>query len=252
MNNSSLLKVYSSVSGLTNQFSDYSNVILLPLICLIGMITNSMIILVAISPSSRRILFFKYILATALTDFVFLLSQSPLFIIRCGALCPFGYTFAAKIYEVYVYWFVSYTIVSFQILLNISISIDRLLIFFQVKLHPHLTHWWSLNKFYTRCSLFLIISIVLNVPAYFFSMQIEPMGVLLRKNSTSIEILYTKSLKEEFKSQFWALFLTILSVLKEPLLIAILCVVNIWVLIVFKHHMSQRSKMTSKKKKLKH
>lgn len=119
------LTIYYSKEELSERIYDYSNVYLLPSICLFGMATSGLSIIVSFKKSLNENIL-KYIFINSLADFSFLLTQFFLLIIRCGTLCPYGYSYWANIYEIYVYWFLGYTIICFKVLVDISVSIERL------------------------------------------------------------------------------------------------------------------------------
>lgn len=232
------LTVYYSLDALSERVSDYSNVYVLPTICFLGILTNALTILVAVDKKIRSSNIFKYIIVMAISDIVYMLSQSPLFIIRCGTLCPYGYSRLAKMYELYVFWFVGYSIISFQFLLDMSISIERLIIFFKVNANSR----QFANMFYRRCLLFLVIGIILNIPGNILSMEVEPLGILQRNNNTNDDVLlYAKFVKPSYETPSLELMLTIVALLKEPLLVVLLCLLNILVMFKFKQHMKRKS-----------
>lgn len=240
MENSTNLKIYDSLNELTKRMSDFSNVYILPAICLFGIASNSIIILIS-ARLIRQHRIFSHVLITALSDLLFLVSQLPLFLIRCGILCPYGYSQWAKSYELYVFWFVGYSIVTFQFFLNISVSLERLILFFKVDLNSSRKVF---QHFYLKCVGFLIAAIVLNTPGYILSMNVTPLGILNQSNSTVL--LYVKQVKNEYKTQSLQLLLTIIAVLKEPLLIVLLCLIDLFVLVKFKQHIKLKAKLSNK------
>ena len=127
--NISSLPVYYSKEEFTPRFVDYSNVYLLPPICAFGIATNILCIIVSSKRDESNAKSLDYILLNSIIDVIFLLIQFFLFIIRCGALCPYGYTYGAKFYEAYIYLFIGYVLVTSQVLLSMYIAWDRLNMF---------------------------------------------------------------------------------------------------------------------------
>jgi hypothetical protein len=126
--NSSELMVFYSRENLTIRFADYSNVYILPSICVLGMFLNMVNMVVTLKARSehQHDQVMKYILINSFIDFSFFLTQVFLAIIRCGSLCPYGFTYAAKFYEIYVYLYVGYVLITFQVILNIHVTIQEL------------------------------------------------------------------------------------------------------------------------------
>ena len=121
------LRVYYSKVNLTNSFVDNSNVYLLPSICLFGIGTSLLCLLVSFKRDDSNAKTLDYILINSAIDFIFLLIEIFVVIIRCGALCPYGYTYAAKFYEIYIFQYVGYIFVTGQVLLNIYVAYGMVL-----------------------------------------------------------------------------------------------------------------------------
>lgn len=276
--NLSSLPVYYSKENITNRFVDNSNVYILPSICYMGIIT-SLACLVVSSSFKRRDDHhdddksnptLDYIFLNSLIDLVFLLIQSFLFIFRCGALCPYGYTYTAKFYEIYIYLYIGYILVTSQVLLNIYVSVERLRMF-SGKLTSHLggsssasncsnsSHisctLWRLNIFQVYF-IFLLISVFFNAPPYLMAKEITPLGVLVNSANNSTDVLYVRTTRKEFQTSTIRPLLTILLVIKDPLMYLVLCAINILVCVKFrkflysKRQILKTSTSPSKKKKL--
>jgi hypothetical protein len=241
------LTIYYSKDNLTTRFSDYNNVFTLPLICALGM-TFSLTSLVVAFQIKRRDHIMQYILANSLIDFLFLLTQLFLFLIRCGSLCAHGYTRAAKIYENYIYLFVGYTLNTFQALYNILMAIDRLSLFsasscFASTLTTRRkTHWYFV--------LFLTLALLLNVPEYLLSRNVQAVAIListeLSSTGTSVEYLYNWITKDDWRVDHLKIFLTIFALLKSPFLYIVMGAYNILVGVKFRNFIKKKKAMSSK------
>lgn len=230
------IKFYYSKRELSNIVTDYVNVFWLPFICVFGMVTNFFNILVALNKSFLQNPF-KVILVDSIGDFSFLLIQSFLFVIRCGSLCPWGYTYTAKFYEVYIYLLIGYIIVAFRVIVDLSVSCNRLLILFNVQIKE--------INFYLQLIIFMSISILLNVPIFGISREIVVKGHYFpNRNSSYYEILYDKDVREAFKVRWAEILLSCISFVKDPLLFISFCGINILIAIKFKKHMNKKKTMT--------
>jgi hypothetical protein len=240
MNSSVLsqLAVYYTKEKLTVRLSDYSNVYLLPAICLFGVSTNmaNLIVIFQIKTSDHIL---NYILVNSLVDLVFLLTQFFLVIIRCGTLCPYGYTYLAKTYDLYVYMFLGYVLNTFQAIFNFYMSLKRLCLFFATR---------ALEKacFGLRWALvvFLLVAFIFNTPSYLIARSVVPIGVY-KSNASAFdeEILYDISLKSAFKSKQMQIMLTIVIIIKNPLLYAATGLVNVMIGIKFQQFMQKKKKI---------
>ena len=175
----------------------------------------------------------------SLTDLVFLFIEFFLVIIRCGNLCPLGYEFSSKIYELYIYLFVGYTIISFQLLLDISVSLNRLFSFSATKSNS------KEISFLIKCLIFMFVAFIINFPNT-LSNEVAKLGLLelKEKNFTRYETLYMVNIKDDFKTPLIKAFLVIFSIIKEPILFVSLLIINIIVAFKFRKHLNMKKKLT--------
>ena len=235
MNSSSNLPIFTSKENLTTRFTDYSNVYLLPSICLFGIITNTFCIIVSFKRDESNAKILDYIFLNSLVDFSFLLIQSFLFIIRCGVLCPYGNTFMAKFYEVYIYLYVGYVLVTAQILLNIYVTYDRLKMFSgKLSNRKQLTVY----QIYGIC---VIISIFANLLPYPIAREVVPIGILRpNPNSSYSEVLFVRVYRKEFQTLVMQNVLTGVLIVKNPILLSVLCFVSTLVCFRFRNFLKAR------------
>lgn len=235
--NLSSLPVYYSKENLTNRFVDYSNVYLLPLTCAFGILTSLICLIVSIKSYNSNAKTLNYIFINSFVDFCFLLIESILFIIRCGSLCPYGYKYLSKFYEIYIYLYVGYLLVMSQILLNIYVAYDRLKMF-SGKVNSQAQ--MSIFKVFAIC---LLISSLVNVLSYPASKDITLLGVYKPDgpNSTNVDLLYIRSTRKNFDSIFWENVLTVVVVIKDPLVYVVLCAISILVCVRFRVYLNMRT-----------
>ena len=234
--NTSSLPVYYSKEGLTPRFADYSNVYVLPPICAFGIATNILCIIVSAKRDESNAKSLDYILLNSLIDFFFLLIQFFLFIIRCGALCPYGYTYGAKFYEVYIYLYIGYVLVTSQVLLSMYIAWDRLKMF-----SGKLSAQKPKLNLYIVYIIFFIIGCISNTPQYLIYEIISPYGIYYPNvNSTWYEIIYIRTTRDIFRSKIAEWLLTACAAVNSPILFIILFLLNIWLCVKFRVFMKSR------------
>lgn len=236
------LTIIESKEALTSRFLDYSNVVLLPAICLFGMAT-SLVCILASWPRRRRrtdesnVKIFNYILINSSVDFVFLFTQFFSVIVRCGSLCPYGYSYASKVYEIYVFWLVGYSVINAQVLFSVYVSYDRLKLFSN-----------SIDK--NKTSLYLVFAACLtlgtcfNIPSYAFSKDVVLFGVFMTAPNTT-ELLYKKIVRDEFLSPVWQNILAVLLVVKDPVMFLVLCGVNFLVCLRFREYLKKKNSLVN-------
>ena len=245
-NNSTIYleKIFKSKTELSTRESDFVNVFIFPFICLFGITTNIMNMIILFDKKMfeklSNNLMQKYMFINSLADLLFLFVVFFLVIIRCGNLCPYGYAYGSKFYELYIYLFVGYTIVTFLVLIDISISIGKLLSFSNIMSQN------DLIPFRLKCLLFGGLALILNFPNT-LSNEIKISGKLKQttdgENSTQVETIYMRGLKSEFKNGILEFFLLAFSLIKEPLLFIVLFVINIIVVYKFHEHLSKKRKL---------
>jgi len=185
---------------------------------------------------ARNNLMQNYMFVNSIADLVYLLVDFFLVIIRCGNLCPYGYAYASKFYELYIYLFVGYTIVTFLVVVDISVSIKKLLSFSS-------STFVSKFPFSLMCLIFGLLALILNFPNT-LSIEINVRGVIMLKNdtdnSTNLENLYGLSLKNDFQNEIVQFVLLAFSLIKEPLLFVALFIINIIISYKFHRHLANK------------
>lgn len=227
------LTLISFKESLTSRLIDYSNVYFLPVICLFGILTSICCLIVSGKKDTTKIRNasnLKFITVNSLMDFIYLLTQFFIFIIRCGALCPFSYTYTATFYQTYVFWFLGYTVINAQVLFGIFMAYDRLRM---------LTKRRKSTKFiYSVSVVCIVISVFLNVLPYIVFRKIDVYVVYQSQNTT--EFLYHSVIAKNFQTSFFEAVQTVILTIKDPFLFLVFCFVNSLVCLKFKQHMNKK------------
>lgn len=237
MNNSDL-PIFTSKESLTIHTFDFFNVYVLPSICLFGIFTSIICVMVTFKRDESNAKTFDYIFLNSAIDLVFLIIESFLFIIRCGSLCPYGFSYSSKFYEIYFYLYVGYILVTSQVLLNIYVAYDRYKMF--TAKSTSLLRRQSIFVIYAVC---VFISALANAIPYLISKQVLPLGVykpFYINASSDGEILYMQTLRTELSTPGFKTFLTVVNVVKDPTLFCFLCLLNIFVCLRFRNHFKTR------------
>lgn len=238
MLNLSSLPVYYSKENLTVRFADYSNVFLLPTVCYIGVLFSILSLFVSFKSDESNAKTLNYIFLNSLIDFLFLITQSFLVVFRCGVLCPYGYKYASKFYEIYIFLYFGYILVTSQVLLNIWVAYDRLKMF-SGKLTGQKPP--SIFKVY---AVFLVISTLANAPNYLLPREIVPLGIYkLDANSTYYDVLYIRRIREIYLTPLAQNLLTAVLAIKDPFLFLVLCVMSIIVCVRFRIYLKSRKSL---------
>lgn len=246
--NISNLPIYYTKLDLTSRYTDYSNVILLPLICAFGIATNVLCIVVAFKHDERERNASKsldYILINSFIDLIFLLFAFPLFVIRCGALCPYGYSFGAKFFEIYIYLYGGYTLVTSQVFLSIYVAHDRLSMF-SGKVDVNKTKKLRIYHVYIVC---FVISSLANAPVYLVSKEVSPLGLLISEpnsSSYSYEVLFIRATRSGFDTKLASYLLTACLAVKDPFMFIVFTLVNVFVCIKFRAYLKSREALLKK------
>lgn len=237
----SSLAIYYSKDNLTTRFVDYSNVYFLPFVCLFGVITSFLCLLVTYKRDDSNGKTLDYIRINSAIDFIFLFIESFLFIIRCGTLCPYGYTYASKFYEIYIYLYFGYILVTSQVFLNIYVTYDRLRMF-SGKLGNQKR--LGIYQVYVIC---VFISAIANALPYLISKTVSAAGIYMSgPNSSSQDILYIRTMRKEFDTPFFQDLLTTIMAIKDPTMFTLLCLLNVFVCLKFRLYLKTRKILIKK------
>lgn len=101
---------------------------ILPLICLFGLITNLLNMIVFVSISKLKETLYKYMLINSIVDFFYLIILSFISLSKCGSLCGMiGNSYLAKFYELYLFFYLSNVLCVFNSLIEICFTLNRYL-----------------------------------------------------------------------------------------------------------------------------
>ncbi len=119
------LVIYRNVIGLSTRMLDDLNVYAQPSVsffCLACGLLNVSIL----SNKTLKGMVYKHLFVVAIASCVYALNNSFTFIIRCGLLCPYGYSYWSKVYEVYCYIYIAKSLELFILLLEIHLAFQRI------------------------------------------------------------------------------------------------------------------------------
>lgn len=105
---------------------NYSHLLPIPLICLFGILTNILNIAVFLHPKMKDVSF-KYMLALAVSDVLYLSFLSASFIIYCKN-CVASQTIGYVIYFIVIFYYLTGSLALFDILIENFLSIQRYLL----------------------------------------------------------------------------------------------------------------------------
>lgn len=236
MNNS--LGIIYSKENLTFRFQDYSNVVFLPTICLFGILTSLGCLIGSFKKDESNAKFLFYIFLNSLVDLLFLLTQFFSLVIRCGALCPFGYSYISKSYEIYVFWFLGYTLVNSQTFFSVYMAYDRLRMF-SGKLESRRT---SIYWVFTICA---SIAVILNVVTYVLVYEVCPVKTLVYEDG-HYEYIYSWRIREFFRAHLMQVIITFCLAFKDPFMYLVVCLANLIVCVRFKSYLNKKKELTKR------
>ena len=206
-------------------------------------------------------------MVNSIADLAFLLSQFFLIIIRCGSICPYGYSYGSKFYELYVYLHLGYTFALFAALNDIGVSIDRALSFRLAasnNQHASKTLAKSSNakrNYVLRIAFLFIASFILNLPMYVLSREIAPVAVLagsleqsMNSSDTRLNLAYqvvyvVRTRKDWEQSVDLKRFRAISWTTIRVGLFVILLLVNLFIHIKFKSQIRAKNRLSTSKQK---
>ena len=182
-------------------------------------------------------------------DLAFLLTKVFVFIFRCGAYCTFSFSYEARIYEWYIYNFVGYLFSKFKALVDMSVSIDRILSFSN-KRTPRKN---ERLVFGLRCLLLFILAAIIIIPDQIISRTVNPFGVMVKSEPSFVnnhnhtiwhyQLLYRRDVRNEWNESGQKAFLSVLKFINGPFLFFSMVVVNLVVVNMFKRHLDNKGKL---------
>ena len=239
------LPIYNSTDTFSFPIYDYTNTYFLPIICLFGIATNIINILVFKQTKLVNDIT-KYFITNSCCDFAFLSTQVFLFIFRCGNLCPYNYKYGAKLYEKYIYLYTGYAISYFCLLLDISTSLNR---YSSFKIETN-NKKFKLS-FEIKCVLFLLISSLICLPQFIIYCQTEAFGKLAiynKKLNITYEDLY--SLTFSYQNDFITkTIITVVRMIRGFAMNVFLLILNVLIAYKLKKHLFKKKNMVLRTEK---
>lgn len=238
MSNESDLEIYVTKLDLTTRFYDYSNVYFLPIVCLFGLLTSVFSLIGSARKGMSKSITLKFIFINSFVDVLFLLTQFFVFLFRCGALCTFGYDYFPQLYEIEIFWFAGYALVNSQVFFGIYVSVGRLRLFAR----KNATQKQNMFIAFIFCA---FISILVNLLANSIPYKVVEMGIYQPDNITS-QILYSTDYVSYFTIPAMRNLLTVVFIIKDPIMYMFYCVINILVVVRFQQFKAKKLLLASK------
>jgi hypothetical protein len=250
--NATSVPIFYSIESLSTRLLDYSNVYLMPAICLFGIFTNLVNILVTYRSTNvqRNDHIITYILINSILDLVMFSTQIFTIVIRCGTLCPYGYTFAAKVYEIVFYSFVRSFLVTAQAMFILHMTVENLKLFYKNSRNSCLTvamnYHDRVNLKYLMAGVF-VGSAMINSLSNIIPREVGAYGVYWT-NRTNEQLLYERRYKSEWRSSsLLQALLTLIFVIRIPLLYTLIGVGNGFVAVKFHRFLKNKQKMAKQR-----
>lgn len=241
--NSSLedLPVFSDLRSLSTLLQDVFNVYIFPSVCFIGCVLN-ILCLVTLLNKNLNTKVLKFVFLIIISDLMKLFVSVFLVIFRCGALCPYGYSYFWKLYEQYIYLFYGNTWNMFGNLVNITAALERFLSFYP-QMAKKFDSFLSLR---VKLVILFIISAVMNVPEYIIARSTTKTGWLMvnSSNVSHYEPIYTLISNETSKIEAFKTILFIITIMRKLLLLVVLLVINALVCFKFRKYLQKKHELT--------
>jgi hypothetical protein len=203
--------------------------LIIPAICIFGFLTNLTNIAVLLNPKMKDISF-KYILATSISDLIYLILESYSFFVLCTD-CPLHNTYFTQFYDFIIFHYIIPCMAVFCILTDITLSLIR----YSVLKNKN---YIQSKNFYLVIGFLLVLSFLFYSPVLFFK-KIIPIQLI---NLT--EITLTTDYTQEKTNLGFTLYATITPILLQTirglLAMFVLTGINIMNVIEFRKRYSKR------------
>ena len=196
------LVLYNSTQRLTNQFTDYSNVFLLPIATLTGLVTNLLSIIVSFKLDKKQLVNY-FMFFNSILNFIFCFFSSFLPIFRCGSLCPYGYSFFSKVYELYFYLLVNNSILLASQTFQGLLALNRVLAF------SNKYNYINIRTFKIASPVVIGVSFTIYGSVLLSNRQINKFGYMINydESNSSIKIEYLYKLEPKVLSNEMKIFI---------------------------------------------
>ena len=245
------LILYHNLLDLSTRMLDTLNVYVQPSVSGFGLICNLLNTLI-LSSSNLKGTIYQHLLVDAIASSFYALNNSFTFIIRCGALCSYGYAYWSKWFEIYFYIYIAKSIELFILLIEIHLAFQRISLYSIVS--KRTTYKVNLKL---RFSLFFPIGFLTCIFTVILPRTITLVGYLdqaYKYNAASFNFTQSevKDLQPIYrvisgdKSSLFGYFLLGLSILQGVGLLIVLLVVNIIVIYKYFKMLQRIKKMVQK------
>ena len=189
----------------------------MPIICLFGMITNILNIIIFLN-SQMKDSSFKYMLAISISDLFYLSILSYQFIGYCDE-CSFNRNYLLQIYTFVFDQYLSRCLAIFNILAEIFLSIQRYTVLINRQYLRQTTHKWLI------ISLF-VISLLFYMPLLFFKQIIEIKNSLNFTSDVSGSSLQYNQLGESYIGEIIPIILTSIRIFLGTFILTAINILN--------------------------
>lgn len=230
-------KLYYSLDSLSYRISDYGYTYIIPLACAFGIITNALTIVVIVKGSLKGILY-KYMLFMSIFEIIEMTLNFWIMLVRCGTLCPYGYDYLSKVYELYLYSYIRNVFIFFSNITDLHIAFNRLNHF-----SKDLKRFSKKIPFKLRIGVLLVLGFAINYPNYILTRDIVKIGSFVtygNQNTTLLKPLYQIKNNAYNDNIYWKVVLFILAVSRKLLLLIILFIANVIMGFMFKKYIKNK------------
>ena len=237
-----MVAFYYSLEDLSARATDFLNTYILPFISLFSILCGLVCVIVLTNRRLKGVIF-QHMQAISIANFFYAVINLFFFIIRCGALCPYGYDYGAKVYEYYIYLTIGKSLELFVILLDLNLLILKLQSF-TTKKQSHKADQKTFIMFF----LFGVISLVVCIPSVTLPRSINFIGYLVanrtlnyNESETVIEkSLYLMSKSKMSEDPVFNLISLVIALIQGIGILTVLMVINIVILVRLKRFLSQK------------
>jgi hypothetical protein len=224
------LQIYNNSRQLSTLFTDYSNVVLLPSISLFGIVTNLISIKVALKLNKNQLMNL-YILFDSILNLLLSLITVFLGITRCGSLCPFGYKYISKLYDLYLYLYIKHSILFLSHALKSLIALNRLCAFSAKSCCFKI----DIRNFKILSVVLLILALLMQAFLFLYIRYINKFGVLIYKNEndSSFDYEFLYKIDQKIFSSTPRLIVLAMLLLEDLFLTIVLFFIDALILIKF-------------------
>lgn len=224
-----MFKVYNQIALNEDivKLSDFYWTYILPSICIFSIVTNSINIIVFIRLRSQNPIY-KFMLINSITNFVYSFICSFVFLMKCGQFCKQEKTLISRVYEIYLFYYLSNVLDIFNILVELLIATQRYTIVSN-KIMP------------VKIPIRFILFFLLTFSALYCLPVLIWEEVIIKVNSFSQEAM-SESSRADLDHTYKILF-GILSSIRCLFFLTLLIFINLFTLLRFKSQVKQKRLM---------